>query len=211
MVEMTHQQIRNLLQASAEQTLPPSEKLALEKHISDCAECRTYAQQLSELQSGLRQMLHQRWDKSRPTLSAQLIKERAGKQTDRTRVWAMVGKLAVVPLLVIAFFVAYQASEMPASLMPATALSIPAPEATLLTPTPPARSTPTQITAQNCDRITYIIQENDSLDSIAAQFSVTKDMLMAYNGMGSESLVMRTELVIPLCQSTSTPTITSTP
>ena len=210
MTEMTHQEVRNLLQSAADKMLLPKEKMALNQHISACDECRAYEKSLDELQDGLRHVMQRRWEGLKPSLSTRLIKERSGKVAAQARRVATFGKLAVIPVLVFAFFIIYQASG-PQRILPAVNVStVPMPGASLNTPTPPAHSTATKPTTQNCDRISYFIQENDTLDSIAARFSVSKELLMSFNGMSSENLSMRTELIIPLCQSTSTPTTTST-
>jgi anti-sigma factor RsiW len=210
MTEMTHQEVRNLLQSAADKALPPKEKILLARHISACAECRTYENELDELQSGLSHILKQRWGGVKPAFSARLIKERSRKAAVQARRLATFGKLAVIPVLAFAFFIIYMASGPQRTLPAVNASTIPMPGAALNTPTPPAHSTATQPAAQNCDRVSYLIQENDTLDDIAARFSVSKEVLRSFNGMSSDDLSRRTELIIPLCQSTSTPTITST-
>jgi LysM repeat protein len=210
MTEMTHQEVRNLLQSAADKTLLPKEKVALNQHISACNDCRAYEKNLGELQNGLRHMLKQRWDGVKPALSARLIQERSGKVAAQARRVATFGKLAVIPALVFAFFIVYWATGPQRTFPAVNASTVPMPGASLNTPTPPARSTATKPAAQNCDQINYLIQENDTLDGIAARFSVSKEVLMSVNGMSSDDLSKRTELIIPLCQSTTTPTTTST-
>ena len=208
MVELTHQQVRVLLQTGVEQALSPDEKMALDGHVSGCAECRRYAENLVALQAGLRQMLHRRWDGARPSFSTHLLVARSGQKARQAKMAVTVGRLALVPLLVFLFLAVYQSPGLRQIFPAASAVTVPAPGADWNTPTPPARSTVTPV-AQNCPEVTYIVQENDTLAGIAAHFLVSKAAIMAYNGMSGEHLDAGTALVIPLC-STSTPTTTTT-
>ncbi len=210
MIEMSHQQIKNLIQAAADTSLPPKEREALNQHLSSCEECRKYAKNLDSLQASLRHMLRQRWDGQKPSLSVREIKERSGKVASRSQMLLTFGKLGLIPLLVLALFIAYRATGTQDNLPTVSAQTIPAPGDLLYTPTPPARSTATKPAALACEQVTYFIQENDTLEGIAARFSVTKEAIRAFNGMSSDTLDTRTYLIIPLCQSTSTPTTTTT-
>ena len=60
---------------------------------------------------------------------------------------------------------------------------------------------------QNCVEMKYQVQETDTLESIAAQFSVPKDQIMALNNLKAEILNPDVELRLPVCEPTSTSTV----
>ncbi len=92
-----------------------------------------------------------------------------------------------------------------------TRTAAPSPTATataVLTPspTPEPLPTPTPIPPQS-----YIVQQGDTLLSIAAQFGVSTDELRAYNGMDSDIIVVGQEILIPPPTPTPGPTPTWDP
>ncbi len=96
------------------------------------------------------------------------------------------------------------------TVLPTPTLS-PSPTATptvFLTPTPtsPPPPTSTPIPPQS-----YIVQQGDTLLSIATQFDLTVDELRAYNGMDSDIIVVGQELLIPPPTPTPGPTPTWDP
>jgi len=74
-------------------------------------------------------------------------------------------------------------------------------------PTPSTQLTSTKITMQDCQEVRYKVREGDTLESIAYQFSASKEMIMARNRMETEAIDISTELIVPLCSSTPTGTI----
>ncbi len=103
-----------------------------------------------------------------------------------------------------------KAAATPTSEIPTPTLS-PSPTATptvVLTPTPtsPPPPTPTPIPPQS-----YVVQQGDTLLSIATQFGLTVDELRAYNGMDSDIIVVGQELLIPPPTPTPGPTPTWDP
>lgn len=73
-------------------------------------------------------------------------------------------------------------------------------------PTPSAQSTPTKVTFEGCEMIPYPVTETDTLASIAQQFSVSEEAIMAVNDLKTDTIHAAMELVIPMCQSTPTGT-----
>jgi spore germination protein YaaH len=82
-------------------------------------------------------------------------------------------------------------------------------------PTPSIQFTGTTVSSQKCDQILYPVQEDDTLESIAHQFSITKAELLAANNISLESLRPAIRLRIPICGTTpvgkTTVTTTLTP
>lgn len=81
------------------------------------------------------------------------------------------------------------------------------------TPTPSPMPTntlnPTEIAAQECDKIEYEVKEGDALSAIAANYAVSVASVRAYNGLTSDVVYVGQKLIIPLCEQmleTATPT-----
>ena len=89
-------------------------------------------------------------------------------------------------------------------------LRIPYPTAT---PAPPATEIPNAATqtAEACEKVTYTVQANDTLSSIAATYNIPQDAIKFYNGLASDNVLLGTTLVIPLCERFATPGPTPTP
>jgi LysM repeat protein len=90
-----------------------------------------------------------------------------------------------------------------------TVLKIPYPTAT---PAPPPTAVPNEATqtAQACDKQPYIVQENDSLSSIALNYNVPQDAIKFYNGLSGDNVFIGTTILIPLCERFATPGPTPT-
>lgn len=89
-------------------------------------------------------------------------------------------------------------------------LKIPYPTST---PAPPPTAIPNAATqtAQACEKVTYTVQTNDTLSSIAANYNIPQDAIKFYNGLASDNVLLGTTLVIPLCERFATPGPTPTP
>ena len=86
----------------------------------------------------------------------------------------------------------------------------PTPTATAL---PTSTLSPAEATEQACERVSYTVQENDTLSSIAAAYNVPMAVIREYNGLSSDTVFMGLTLVVPLCERNPTPgpTPTNTP
>jgi LysM repeat protein len=100
------------------------------------------------------------------------------------------------------------------NLVPGTSILVPQPTPTAL---PQATSTKSalQSTQTACLTDNYVVKDNDTLSSIAANYKVTMAAIKAYNGMVSDNVFSGNTLVIPLCDrqdpNAPTPTPTSPP
>lgn len=83
------------------------------------------------------------------------------------------------------------------------------PSEALLVPTPSTQYTVTHVLPEHCQEILYVIQEGDTLESIARQFSVSLEAIRSANHLTGESLNAIQELIVPICE--KTPTITTHP
>jgi LysM repeat protein len=80
------------------------------------------------------------------------------------------------------------------------------------TPAPPPTEIPNEATqtSQACEKVIYVVQANDTLGGIAANYNVPQDAIKAENGMASDNVLIGTSLVIPLCKRFATPGPTPT-
>ena len=82
------------------------------------------------------------------------------------------------------------------------------------TPTPPPPPTetlsPAEATDAACEKITYTVQDGDSLSGIAQNYDVAMQGIMDYNGMSSQTVFSGQVLIIPLCERLPTPGPTPT-
>jgi LysM repeat protein/ribosomal protein L40E len=81
------------------------------------------------------------------------------------------------------------------------------------TPAPPPTAIPNEATqtAQACEKVSYTVQANDTISSIAASYNVPQDAIKFYNGLASDTVFIGTTIVIPLCERFATPGPTPTP
>lgn len=216
MTLITHPKAQSLLQAAADSALTPQDKISLNDHLADCDECRQYARRLSELQDSLRRITRSRWNQISEPLSAEKIKNRLAKVETQAYTLRTIGAFSVAIAILAFVFVLTMNNPSVIKNIPAALSNLSlTPEKPVLTPTPSIKETATDSTAQKCNDIAYLVQENDTLEDIAARHSVSKEAIKAYNGLATDTLVVNMVLTIPLCEqtppnSTTTPTMTTT-
>lgn len=81
------------------------------------------------------------------------------------------------------------------------------------TPFPTATLSPAEATEAACTKIEYIVQDNDTLSTISANYNVPIAVLKSYNGLVNDIVRSGQPLIIPLCERRGTPgpTPTNTP
>jgi LysM repeat protein len=216
MTSLTHPKAQSLLQAAADSALTPLDETNLNGHLAECEECRQYARSLAKLQDDLRRITRHRWEQVSIQISAEEIKKRSTKIETRVYDLRTIGKFAVaMAVVVLAFILVFNLSPTINSIPAAPGSESLTPEEPILTPTPLIKETATDSTIHECDDIAYIVQENDTLESIAARHSVSTKTIKERNGLATDALIVNMVLTIPICQrtpasSTMTPTITTT-
>ncbi len=200
---LSHQQAQKFIHAAADSSLKPSENTALEIHLRECAECRSFAQEFTRMESALRQTMRHRWNASiRPIHLERILGWQ--KKTPFRHALSIAAAPAMVALLVFAILLTRgpfsSGSDLTATVI---ATNI---------PTPSAQLTHTNTAASDCASVYYTVQNGDTLESISAAFSVSKDAIVRFNDLHGEQLTLSSILIIPLCerQFTSTPTTTLT-
>jgi LysM repeat protein len=199
-MQITHEEAHRLIQFSMDQALKPQEKNILQTHLDDCMECRSFAKEINELEALLFPVMQKHWNLQPAPLSVEAITGKRNTPLQPSLI--LVTRTAMISIVFAAFvFSAWQftvSNGRSATPMPVGVLPI---------PTPSGQSTSTKISFPNCEEVIYQVQENDTLESIAAQFSVSKDKIVAINNLSSETLNTKMELLIPICNSTPTGTV----
>jgi LysM repeat protein len=78
-------------------------------------------------------------------------------------------------------------------------------------PQPSATFSLAEQTEAACEKIDYIVKENDTLGAIASAYGVPLAALQEYNGLPNETVFIDQLITIPLCQRFATPGPTPTP
>jgi predicted anti-sigma-YlaC factor YlaD len=199
-MQITHEEARHLIQFKMDRSLKPQEINTLQTHLTDCGECRTFAEELKEMENLLAPIMKSQWMLQPVPLSiAAITKKRSFKLASSV---ILTTRTALISLAFAAFvFGAWQfafANSESSTPMPVGALPV---------PTPSSQSTSTKISFSDCQGVVYRVQKNDTLSSIASQFSTAIDKIMAVNHMSSEIVTAGMELLIPICNSTPTGTV----
>jgi LysM domain-containing protein len=199
---ITHEEAHKLIQFSMDRVLEPQEKNILQVHLNDCVECRTFADEIKELEKLLLPVMIKQWAAQPvPLLIASIANKRKRNSQIQTSL-ILATRTAMISIVFAAFvFSAWQFTHSNSQTFNPRAVSV------LPIPTPSGQSTSTKISFQNCEEAIYKVQENDTLESIASQFSVAKDKIVAINKLGRRAIHPKMELLIPICTSTPTGTL----
>lgn len=199
-MQITHEEAHKLIQFSIDQTLRPQEKDTLQTHLNECMECRTFAKEIKEVETLLLPTMLRHWNLRPIPLSIEDITSKRKTQPQPSLI--LVTRTAIISIVFATFvFSAWQFTVSNGR------TSTPIPVSVLPIPTPSGQSTSTKISFQNCEEVSYQVQEKDTLESIADHFSVTKDKIMAINHLSTETINTKMKLLIPICNSTPTGTV----
>jgi LysM repeat protein len=88
-------------------------------------------------------------------------------------------------------------------------LQIPQPTPTP-SPAPTNTLNPTEIAAQECEKVDYEVKEGDTLGGIAGNYAVSMESVRIYNKLPSDVVYQGQKLIIPLCEQ-MLETVTPTP
>ncbi|MGE5774646.1 MAG: LysM peptidoglycan-binding domain-containing protein [Chloroflexota bacterium] len=197
---MTHDKARKLIQLNADEALSGQEMSRLSAHLGECLECRTYAEEIKEVESILAPLMKRQW-------SLQSIPSPVAILPARKNIKAWMGtllttrKVAVGVVLLTFVFSAWQFA------LSDRQGSNPLPIGVLPVPTPSTQSTSTLSTSQSCEEMHYVVRADDTLEDIAQQFAVSKEEIAALNHMKTETMHAGMELILPVCSFTPASTI----
>ncbi len=88
-------------------------------------------------------------------------------------------------------------------------LKIPYPTPTI----PPAASNtpePANATIEACEKVSIVVQDGDTLSTIALNYAVPPEAIKEFNGLPTDNVFIGTTLLIPLCKRAATPGPTPT-
>lgn len=214
MTEITHKAARALLQAALDRPLVATERAALEAHLTGCEECGEYANRLANLEEKLRGVLHVKWDNARPDLNLQTIKNPSLVKLlwiNLFRQSQAFGKATVIAALLLGYFVIVNLVGVRVRITSdETPTVLPTPNILVLnsatSPTPSLQTSLTGNTVQACKTVLYVVQENDTLESVAIRFGTTIEAILESNpednSLTANMVFTGMEIRIPLCEST---------
>jgi LysM repeat protein len=218
--EFSHRQARHRLQLAENHLLPLAQQTLLDQHLSACAECRAYAEDLHSLGTALKnagQSESLQFSLAKPTgQTAQPKNQTIDRIRSRYRRYVMykrfsyaAGALAVLGLFVAAFFL-FGGLNRSADVTSATIPSVikASPTATLVkvssavsTPAVPL-PTPT-ISPANCAPpsdwlwLPYIIQRGDTVYELALRYKITSAQIITANCLANSILLPGSVIYLP--------------
>ncbi len=191
-MQITHEEARRLIHFDADQVLKMDQKSILNIHLEDCGECRDYANSMASMTAVLSSTMDKKWDRPQPPLPiALLLPKRSSRLTESI---LMATRIAAVGVMAIALLFSVRQVTGPveggSGTVPVSAPPI---------PTPSIQTTSTEILHQNCGQILYVVRQGDTLEGIAAHFSLSGKEIMAANGLDDGVLRAGMELMIESC------------
>lgn len=209
MKSITHEGARILLQTAADQELQITQRESLDLHLSVCEECRVYAKGLTELQDVLQKTLQKRWNVSLQPLSIKEIAHSAINAKPSHQSLTIARRFVAVPIIITMLFTILITSGVWYFQIDEISPTPPLATAALMMPIPSAKMMTTRLITleSECDFLIYEAQPNDTVDSIAQKFSISRKTLMDYNNMtAADVLPPYAQLRIPQCSPTPSAT-----
>jgi LysM repeat protein len=202
-MQITHEEARRLIQFNVDDTLNPQEKTVLSTHLQMCFGCRVYAEEINELESTLVPLMKRQWNRRPIPLSITTLKAKRNIKLFSKNILAI--RKAIISFIFVAFAVSMWQFMDSGQQLPGLSPIIVSP-----LPTPSIESTSTTISSKNCEHIRYIVQANDTLSSIADQFSRSKEEIISTNDLKTETINIGMMLMIPACNFTPTSVVKPT-
>lgn len=211
-MQITHEEARRLIQFKADRTLDTVNEDVLNSHLKACADCCTYFDAIAETESVLRKTLRKQWTSRPLPLQIDVIHGRVKSKSGSSSI--LTTRTALVSMISLLFaFVAWQSMTTRSAL---STKNVPSEVPLIPTPSLPYQHTATSTLREDCSQIRYVVQQGDTLENIARQFSVSTEAIRSANGLTDSLISPNQELVIPACEMTPTgtiqpPTFTITP
>jgi|SRR5690349_7218030 len=210
-MQITHEEAHRLIQFRLDQGLEPDKEKLLQTHLNDCIACRSFSEEINEMENILVPVMKRHWNLEPAPLSIAALVESNNSRWSTSII--LTTRRALISLVIVAFVLsAWQFTRSDSR------TSTPKPISVLPIPTPASQSTSTKISLPDCEERLYQVQGNDTLESIALRFSVPKERIIAINHLNVGPLRHNMNLLIPICAATptgilhpSTLTITFTP
>ena len=208
-MQITHAEATKLIQYSLDGALNPEKQRMLLSHLQECDKCKAHADEMRNIENMLRHVMNKHWRYDPLPLPIDSIKPQNIFQKTAYSLFGL--RTALISLVLVAFsFLIWQlrttvndsSGQIPLSLAPV--------------PTPSIQLSTASLESPKCKWSLHKVDKLDTLESIAHQYSITKDEIRAFNNMTSELIYESMELKIPKCNTTPTmtaqiPTTTLTP
>ena len=200
-MQITHEEAHRLIQLKLDNRMNSKNEEALNAHLKDCVDCLGYSDEIKDAVNTLRRTMNKQWNLHPLPLQMESIRGKINSKGSASIL--LTTRTALVGIAFVMFaYVAWQSVITNNAAPQQTPLG-----ALPLIPTPSTQFTATTTRTEVCDEIRYIVKEDDTLESIAHQFSISKEDIMSANNMTEESIHPAAELFILLCKSTPTSTI----
>jgi LysM domain-containing protein len=207
-MQITHEEARQLIQFNTDHTLPLTKRELLDSHLKECVECTSYRQDMDAVGNTLQTTMRKHWSAQVRHLDVQIIREKLQPVSLSSNFLPTRGVLVgmVVLLFVLASWQFVNSNNKPAMLV--TNLSP--------IPTPSLLLTGTNSNLNNCQKMKYEVQQGDTLERLAQQFSTSIEAISQLNNLQSTNIQPGMKLIVPVCDPTPTrtsrtPTLTITP
>lgn len=208
-MQITHAEAHRLIQFDLDRILDPEKQKFLFSHLEECDACRAYAVEMRAMENRLQELMNKQWNHQGPLpLSIDSIKAHSNVPGSASILFQW--RAALVSMVLVAFsFIIWQltATSFDSSgQIPSTILPVPT----------PSTLTTASLASPTCEWTLHKVEESDTLEGIALQYSVSKQAIMTLNGLDSEWVYESMEIKIPQCAITPTmtahwPTTTLTP
>ena len=208
-MQITHTEAQQLIQYDLDRALNSEKQKTLLAHLQECDACRAYADGMHNMENALNQVMHKQWNHHPLPLSMDSIRPQNILQKSTHSLFGL--RTALVSILLVAFsFLIWQLTTTvynSTEQVPSSILSVPTPSIQLST---------ASFESPKCAWSLHKVEPSDTLESIALQYSVSKEEIMIFNNMHFEQVYESMELKIPQCNPTPTvtahmPTTTLTP
>ena len=200
-MSITHEQAHRLIQLAMEDMLNSKESAILSAHLGECRECVIYANEIREVTNLLAPVMKKEWSAQPAPLSVVAL---MGRKEKITANHLLTMRTAAMALLFVALFFSAWQFELPGG-----AGSRQRPFVIPPAPTPSVQntqSTSTGSTQATCEMIIYPVQGEDTLASIAKQFSTSMREIIQLNQLRTAAISPPMELLVPVCNFTPTGT-----
>jgi hypothetical protein len=199
-MQITHEEAHRLIQFKTDSGLTTSNEEKLSAHLKGCKECQRYLETLKETETALRQTMHKQWNIRPLPLHVDVIYAKAHEGIGANIL--LTTRTALIGFAFVMFaFITWQSMSTSNNTAQAPLSTMP-----IMIPTPATQHTSTNTQESDCTEIQYVIQKGDTLESIASQFSVSRETIITANHLTNEAIDPAGELVIPICGSKPTST-----
>lgn len=199
-MQITHVEAHRLIQYNLDRALTSEKQKTLLSHLQECDECKTYDDGIHNMENMLCQIMNKQWQYPPLPLLLDSIRPHKGLPKSIHNLFGLRAALISVFLITFSFLVWQLKANVndPSGQLPFSLAPI---------PTPSIQISTASLESPKCKWRLHKVDKADTLESIARQYSVSKDEIMAFNDLTSELIYESLELKIPLCN--VTPTVTA--